>query len=204
MRRRPVVEGPYATFTGGQASLLRPSPPDGSNGDGVSHHRSSRVSSAARLVRMARRSRCSRPFRRAGGGERPTGGRRRAAAGPDAGSGGPARWPCKGRRLDGHRRPPQERWSATDRRAAAYRRHPGTDPLRDAGRGTHPVGPDAPPVRPAAGLREHDRGQSSSTGRPPSRRPRRTTRSTTARRWSSASSPNDPATSSATSICCRT
>ena len=33
---------------------------------------------------------------------------------------------------------------------------PRTDPLRDAGSRHHPVGPDAPPVRPAAGLREHD------------------------------------------------
>ena len=48
-RRRGAIRN----FHRGQASLLRPSPPDGSNGDGVSHHRSSRVSSAARLVRMA-------------------------------------------------------------------------------------------------------------------------------------------------------
>ena len=204
MRRRPVVERRYATFTGGQASLLRPSPPDGSNGDGVSRHRSSRVSSAARLARVAAAVALLATL----------------VAAPASVVAGPATVvvPPPGLTmeaavlLDGHARVGS--WMAID----VHLKNDGppiTGELRLAG-GTQgrtrfgtavepPTQSDqahaCTPSRPASGARSGQPGGRSDARSP---RPRRSSRSTTGPSWSSASSPSDPATSSATSTCCRT
>ena len=77
-----------------------------------------------------------------------------------------------GRRLDGHRRPSQERWPTDRRRTAPDRRHAGTDALRDAGRGTRPSPTrrtGCTSSRPASVARSRS---ASSTARRRSRRPR--------------------------------